>query len=40
MFVTPDRIIPVDVPMQSALKCLKRLGAGSKDLLRGVALKI
>jgi uncharacterized membrane protein len=40
MFVTPDRIIPVDVPMQAALKCLKRLGAGSKELLRGAAIKV
>ena len=34
-FVTPDRVQPANIPLASALQCLKRLGAGSKPLLRG-----
>jgi uncharacterized membrane protein len=33
--MTPDRVSPVAVPPARALKCLKRLGAGTNALLRG-----
>jgi len=36
-FVTPDRVQPANIPLASALQCLKRLGAGSKPLLRGLS---
>jgi uncharacterized membrane protein len=36
--LTPDRITPANVPPASALKCLQRLGAGSKALLAGLHL--
>jgi hypothetical protein len=39
LFVSADRVTPANVPMQAALKCLKRLGGGSKELLSGVAMK-
>jgi uncharacterized membrane protein len=32
-FMTEDRIKPIDIPHTSALKCLRRLGAGSDALL-------
>ncbi len=35
-FMTQDRIKEVDIPVAGALKCLRRLGAGSDALLRGV----
>jgi uncharacterized membrane protein len=37
-FMTPDRVMPAAIPQASALKCLKRLGAGSNALLRGLSL--
>jgi uncharacterized membrane protein len=36
--LTPDRITPANVPPATALKCLQRLGAGSKALLTGFHL--
>lgn len=36
-FLLADRVTPVAVPPAATLKCLKRLGAGSNVLLRGVA---
>ena len=33
-----DRITPAEIPLAAALKCLKRLGAGSNALLRGLSL--
>ena len=39
-FMTPDRITPANIPLAATLKCLKRLGAGSNPLLRGVSLEI
>jgi uncharacterized membrane protein len=33
-FMTEDQIKPIDIPHTSALKCLRRLGAGSDSLLR------
>lgn len=33
-FMTEDRIRPIDIPHTTALKCLRRLGAGSDPLLR------
>jgi uncharacterized membrane protein len=35
-FMTPDRIKAVDIPAAGAMKCLKRVGAGSNALLRGL----
>ena len=37
-FLTPDRIKVVDIPASGAMKCLRRVGAGSNALLRGVSL--
>ncbi len=37
-FLTPDRVKPANIPLASALQCLKRLGAGSKALLRGLSV--
>jgi uncharacterized membrane protein len=37
-FMTQDRIKALDFPAAGALKCLKRMGAGSNTLLRGVSL--
>jgi uncharacterized membrane protein len=37
-FMSPDRITPANIPLAATLKCLKRLGAGSNPLLRGVSL--
>jgi len=34
-FMTEDRIKPLNVPVMSALNCLKRLGIGSNALLKG-----
>jgi len=39
MFMSPDRITPADISTPATMKCLRRLGAGSKELLRGVAVK-
>jgi uncharacterized membrane protein len=39
VLLTADRVTAANIPMQAALKSLKRLGAGSKALLRGVPLK-
>jgi len=36
--MSSDRVTPVGVPPAATLKCLKRLGAGSKELLRVTAL--
>ena len=35
-FMTQDRIKAVDIPAAGAMKCLKRVGAGSNALLRGI----
>jgi hypothetical protein len=35
-FMTQDRIKAVDIPASGAMKCLRRVGAGSKALLRGL----
>jgi uncharacterized membrane protein len=37
-FMTRDRILELNLPPGSVLKCLKRLGAGSNTLLRGHSL--
>jgi uncharacterized membrane protein len=37
-FLPEDRIKPAHIPPAAALKCLKRLGAGSNVLLRGLSL--
>jgi uncharacterized membrane protein len=34
-FMTEDRIKPLEMPLPRALKCLRRLGAGSNELLGG-----
>jgi uncharacterized membrane protein len=34
--MTSDRVTPAGVPALATLKCLKRLGVGSRELLRGV----
>jgi len=34
-FLTEDRIRPIELPAGSAMKCLKQLGTGANDLLRG-----
>ena len=39
LFMSPDRVTRTDVSTQETLKCLKRLGGGSKELLRGVSLR-
>ncbi|MGD0350212.1 MAG: DUF502 domain-containing protein [Verrucomicrobiota bacterium] len=36
--MNPDRVTPLEVPPARALKCLKRLGAGSNALLRGFSI--
>jgi uncharacterized membrane protein len=36
--LTTDRITPANIPPATALKCLQRLGAGSKALLTGLHL--
>jgi uncharacterized membrane protein len=38
--MNPDRVSPVAVPPARALKCLKRLGAGSNALLRGLPIGV
>ena len=37
-YLTEDRIKPTDIPAAAALKCLKRSGVGSKELLRDLGL--
>jgi len=32
MFMSPDRITPADISTPATMKCLRRLGAGSKEL--------
>ena len=34
-YLPEDRVRPIDVPMHQALASIRRLGAGSKELLRG-----
>ena len=34
-YLTPDRIQEVDVPVRQALGCIRRMGTGSRELLRG-----
>jgi uncharacterized membrane protein len=36
--MTPDRVTPVNLPPAATLKCLKRLGAGSNALMRGLSI--
>jgi uncharacterized membrane protein len=38
-FMTQDRIKAVDIPASVAMKCLRRVGAGSNALLQGTALQ-
>ena len=38
-FMTEDRIKPTDIPPTAALKCLKHLGVGSNELLRGLVIE-
>ena len=33
--LTTDRVKPLDIPIASALKCIKSLGAGSNAMLKG-----
>ena len=33
-FMTEDRIRPLDIPLASALNCVRRIGVGAKTLLR------
>jgi uncharacterized membrane protein len=40
LYLAPDRVVPLAVPPAQAMKCLKRLGAGSAALLRGVAVGV
>jgi uncharacterized membrane protein len=35
-FVTSDQVRPADVPLASAISCLRRCGTGSRDLLSGL----
>jgi uncharacterized membrane protein len=37
--MTADRVTPADIPPAAMLKCLKRLGAGSNALLRGLRVE-
>jgi len=37
-FVAADRITPTGIPPQAILKCLKRLGAGSNELLGSLSI--
>jgi uncharacterized membrane protein len=39
VFVTPDRVTPTTLAERVALKCMKRIGVGSRALLRGIELK-
>jgi len=34
-YLSADRVRPVDIPIQQAVGTIRRLGAGSQDLLRG-----
>ena len=34
-FMTEDRVKPLEIPLKSALNCVKRLGVGSKTIMRG-----
>jgi uncharacterized membrane protein len=36
-FMTSDRVVPADIPIASALKCMNGLGEGSNALLRGLS---
>ena len=38
-FLTADRVTRTTIPERDALKCMKRIGAGSRALLRGIELK-
>ena len=33
-YLTEDRVRPLDVPVTAAVKCIRRLGAGSKELFK------
>jgi uncharacterized membrane protein len=35
LFMTPDRVRPLSISMKSAMVILRRMGAGSKELLQG-----
>ena len=39
VFLTPDRVAATTIPERAALKCMKRIGMGSRALLRGVEFK-
>jgi uncharacterized membrane protein len=34
-FMTPDRVRPLTIPLQSAMLVLRRMGTGSRELLKG-----
>lgn len=36
-FMTPDRVVPTEVPIAATLKCLRGLGAGASGLLSGLS---
>jgi uncharacterized membrane protein len=38
VFVTGDRVMRTDVPPMAAMKCMRRLGAGAKDVFRGISV--
>ena len=40
MYLPTDRVRPLDISMIQAMAVVKRLGAGSGDLLRGVDLRL
>ncbi|MGD9648250.1 MAG: DUF502 domain-containing protein [Pirellulales bacterium] len=33
-FMTPDRVVPIDMPVMPAVSCVMRLGVGSRELLK------
>ena len=39
LFVTPDRVRPLSISMKSAMLTLRRMGVGSRELLKDVNLK-
>jgi uncharacterized membrane protein len=35
-FMTPDRVVPIDMPVMPAASCVMRLGVGSGELLKKI----
>ena len=35
-FMTPDRVVPLDMPVMPTVSCVMRLGVGSGELLRKI----